>query len=240
MDAISKQLKAELIGNTTPVTYDFTQLGVCMEVMIGTPSAGIVHAAYASSIVGLCLHYYTNPVFGRENEARNLHMMTLIGSSIGENRDKIVDEMLQKPCTHMLFIDDDMGFDQECLNIALMRKMPIVLANYRRKSPSAAFTARNVDNTENIETTAEKDSLEECSFGGFGFCLIERQVLEKMPKPRFLAYYDEEMDIYTTEDKPFYAQARAIGFPAFVDHRISKKVTHNGSYTYRWDDKLAQ
>jgi hypothetical protein len=129
-----------------------------------------------------------------------------------------------------------MGFAPDCLNIALMRKMPIVLANYRRKSPTATFISRNVENTDNIETTPEKDSLEECSFGGFGFCLIERQVLDALPMPRFLAVYDPTSGVYTTEDKPFYENARAAGFQAFVDHRISKKVTHNGSYQYRYDN----
>jgi hypothetical protein len=210
-----------------------------MDVMIGTPSAGIVHAAYAMSIVGLCLHYYTTPVFGREDEPRNLHSLMLVGASIGENRDKIVDEAIKKDCSHVLFIDDDMGFDADCLNLALMRKMPIVVANYRRKSPNPTFTARNADNSGPVETTKEKNSLEECSFGGFGFCLIERQVLDAIQKPRFLAYYDETSGVYTTEDKPFYAAAKAAGFTAFVDHRISKKVTHNGSYTYKWNDKLA-
>lgn len=206
-----------------------------MKVMIGTPSAGIVHAAYASSLVGLCLHYLTHPVFGREKEPKLMNMLMLIGSSIGENRDKIVNQAIKEDCSHVLFIDDDMGFDADCLNIALMRKMPIVLANYRRKSPTATFISRNVDNSDNIVTTPEKDSLEECSFGGFGFCLIERQVLDAIPMPRFLAVYDPTSGVYTTEDKPFYEAARAAGFPAFVDHRISKKVTHNGSYQYKWD-----
>ncbi len=206
-----------------------------MDVMIATPSAGIVHAAFATSVVGLALHYFTTPVLGREKEERNLHQMMMVGASIGENRDKLVNTALDKGCTHVLFIDDDMGFDSDCLNIALMRHMPIVLANYRRKSPTAAFTARNADNTGSIETTKEKDSLEECSFGGFGFCLIERDVLEAVAMPRFLAYYEPEHQVYTTEDKPFYAAAKAAGFQAWVDHRLSKKVTHNGNYQYRWD-----
>jgi hypothetical protein len=207
-----------------------------MKVMIGTPSAGIVHAAYAMSIVGLCLQYYTTPVFGREKEERNLHSLMMVGANIGENRDKIVNQAIEKDCSHVLFIDDDMGFDSDCLNIALMRRMPIVLANYRRKSPQATFTAWNDETNKCIETTKEKDSLEACTFGGFGFCLIERQVLDAIPMPRFLARYEPEHKTYTTEDKPFFDAARKAGFQAFVDHRISKKVTHNGSYIYRWDN----
>jgi hypothetical protein len=210
-----------------------------MNVMIATPSAGIVHANYAMSLVGLCLYYYNTPVLGREKEERNLHSLMMVGASIGENRDKIVNEAIKKDCSHVLFIDDDMGFDSDCLNIALMRRMPIVLANYRRKSPAATFTAWNDETNSCIETTPEKDSLEKCTFGGFGFCLIERQVLDAVPMPRFLARYEPDHQTYTTEDRPFYEAALAAGFPAFVDHRISKKVTHNGSYTYKWNDKLA-
>jgi hypothetical protein len=63
--------------------------------MIGTPSAGIVHAAYASSLIGMCLHYLTHPILGREKEPKHMNMLMMIGSSIGENRDKIVNETIK-------------------------------------------------------------------------------------------------------------------------------------------------
>jgi hypothetical protein len=146
----------------------------------------------------------------------------------------MVDIALAKPeTTHVLFIDDDMGFEKDCLNIALSRQLPVVAGNYRRKSIAAEFTAYN-DGP--IQTTDESTSLESCYLAGFGFTLIERKVLETLPKPRFLAFYIPEKDIYTTEDLPFYEDCHKYGFETFVDHEISKRLSHNGLYSYTHDD----
>ncbi len=209
-----------------------------MKVMIGTPTAGIVHAAYAMSLTKLVLYFLGTPVFGREKEERHVIIQMLQGANIGMARDKIVESALEQNCSHVLFIDDDMGFREDCLNRAAMRQMPIVLANYRRKIPPGHFTAQNADNTGEIITNKDSRSLEECYFGGFGFCLIERQVLEATKMPRFLMYYDDVNKTYTTEDKPFFEQAHNQGFKAFVDHEISKRVWHNGSFPYSWDMDL--
>lgn len=206
--------------------------------MIGTPSAGIVHAAYTMSLSRMLLYFLQTPVFGMEKDVRELQMQMVVGANIGQNRDNIVEVALQENCSHVLFIDDDMGFEKDCLNQAAMRKMPIVLANYRRKVPPGLFTARNADNTASIITTEDSRSLEQCSFGGFGFCLIERQVLEAIPMPRFLMYYDAASKTYTTEDKPFFENVAKAGFKAFVDHELSKKVFHNGTFQYTWDTEF--
>ncbi len=119
-----------------------------------------------------------------------------------------------------------------------MRQMPIIVGNYRRKIPPGQFTARNVDNTACVETKADSESLEQCSFGGFGFCLIERKVFEAVPMPRFLMKYFPEEKTYSTEDIVFFQAASEAGFPAFVDHEISRKLVHNGTFGYSWNIEM--
>jgi hypothetical protein len=168
------------------------------------------------------------------DEPRGLGHQMMLGAAIGGHRDQMCDVALKNPeITHVLFIDDDMGFEVDCLNIALSRQVPVVIGNYRKKTPPGEFTAQLVGS---IQTTAESTSLEKCHFGGFGFALIERKVLETLPKPRFLAYYIPEIDTYTTEDLPFFEACHKFGFDTFVDHEISKRLTHNGSYSYSYDD----
>jgi hypothetical protein len=208
-----------------------------MRVMIGTPSAGIVHAAYAMSLTKMIMHYLQTPIVGHsKDEKREMQMQMVVGANIGQNRDNIVEAALKADCTHVLFIDDDMGFEQDALNVVASRQMPVVIANYRRKILPGTFTARNADNTATIVTTDESQSLEPCSFGGFGFALIERKVFEAIEMPRFLMYYDPKSKIYTTEDKPFFEKVAKAGFQAYVDHDLTKKVYHNGTFQYRWDD----
>ena len=206
--------------------------------MIATPSAGFVHADYCASLTKMILYFLQHPILGNEKEPREMMFTMMVGANIGQNREQIVEGALENDCTHVLFLDDDMGFSHDCLNMAAMRRMPIVIGNYRRKVFPGLFTARNADNTASIQTKEDSTSLEECSFGGFGFALIERQVFEAIPLPRFLMIYDAASKTYSTEDLPFYAAATKAGFQTWVDHDLSKKLRHNGSFQYTWDTEF--
>ena len=157
-----------------------------MNVAICTPTTGSVKASYTASLMAVVTYYLNHPVPGRENEERSLSYNLLIGSNIAQQRESLVEDALSDPTTtHVLFIDDDMGAKQECLNLALSRKQPIVLANYRRKAPPWAFTCRKMNEGRAIEviTNEESTGLELVSFGGFGFCLIEVGVLKELDAP---------------------------------------------------------
>ena len=67
---------------------------------------------------------------------------------------------------------------------------------------------------------------------GFGLCLIESRVFDKLQTPWFLPSYKD--GVYTTEDLPFFFHAREAGFLAYVDQDASKYVGHIGSCDYRW------
>jgi hypothetical protein len=212
-----------------------------IRVAISTPTGGRVPIQYTMSLINMVMYFLGKPVLGLENEPdHGVAFQIQVGACIGQARENMVRDFLARPeYTHLLFIDDDMTFSQDCLNIALSRQQPVVLANYRRKLPPAQFTAQRKDKDNNVfelVTKMDSTSLEPCFFGGFGFCLIERQVLEKMESPMFMMYYDKQADLYTTEDKPFFEQVHKLGFDVFVDHEISKRVAHNGFYEYTFDD----
>lgn len=212
-----------------------------LKVAICTPTAGIIHAAYCMSFTRMILYFLQTPVLGEEYSDKRVISQMQVGANIGENRDKMVDRAIEQECTHLLFIDDDMGFMPDCLNIAISRQMPIVLANYRRKSCPGYFTATtaagDISGAQMI-TTEDSTSLEQAYFGGFGFCLMEVETLKKIQKPRFLMQYFPEIDTYTTEDWPFFEKVRALGIPIFVDHEVSKRVWHCGTFNYCFDQNL--
>lgn len=210
-----------------------------INVAICTPSIGFMRTRYTTSLVRMMLHYQNTPVMGREEEPRFLSYHVIEGSMISSAREEMVDDILgMEQTTHLLFIDEDMGFRQDALNRLLMRQMPFVACNYRMKIPPCYFTTRKADDSAWLETTKDSRSLEEVLFTGMGFALIEKKVLEAVKKPRFSNEFIESYGKYTTEDRSFCIKARDAGFPVHVDHDTSKLVYHVGSYSYSWDDEF--
>jgi hypothetical protein len=186
-------------------------------------------------------HYLSHPVDGYPpNEERLMSFDMLLGSVVATSREMMIRKILEtKEFTHFCFIDDDMGFAPTILNIALSRKKPMVIANYRRRQPPWTFTARASDgNGGSVEcvTDDSKNDLEPVLFGGFGFALMETSLLEKIPQPRFSNDWVPERGIYTTEDISFMERVRATGEEVYVDHDISKLIYHVGDFIYKYDD----
>jgi len=210
-----------------------------IHVAICTPSVGFMKSRYCASLVRLIAYYQNVPVLGQENKSRHFSYHQIEGSMIGSAREVFVNDVLDLPqATHLLFIDEDMGFREDCLNILLSRQVPFVSCNYRMKVPPCDFTCRTKDDTAWMVTDASKDSLEEASMTGFGFSLIERQVLEAVKPPRFSNVWVEKYNTYSTEDRSFCHLAIEAGFGPFVDHKASKKVYHMGNYAYSYDDEF--
>lgn len=156
---------------------------------------------------------------------------------VGQARESFIDGILTLDSTHLLFIDEDMGFREDCLNIMLARQMPFVACNYRMKVPPCPFTARTEDDKGRIETDEKSVGLVPAFYTGLGFALIERRVLEAVSKPRFSNEWISEFNAYTTEDRSFCIKAREAGYPVMVDQKASKRVYHIGTWNYSWDDQ---
>lgn len=197
---------------------------------VATPSGGHVKMDFACSLANFCLYYCTVRVF--EGRGQGIVCRTSQSFSTSCNREMLVDSFLATPeSSHLLFIDDDMGFDPDAALIMIHREKPIVLANYPRKKLPIQFISIGFNNEE-IVTTAESTGLEAVAHGGFGFALIEKWVLEKMEKPRFLVPWSKAMNSWGSEDYLFCHRATEMGIPVLVDHDASKKVWHVGDTRY--------
>lgn len=208
-----------------------------INVAICTPSIGMMRTRHCSSLMRMLVHYQTHPILGLEDEERYLSYHVIEGSMVGQARESFVDDILMLNSTHLLFIDEDMGFREDCLSIMLSRQMPFVACNYRMKVPPCPFTARTKDDSGRIETNENSVGLEEALYTGMGFALIEQKVLAAVPKPRFSNEWVPHLNSYTTEDRSFCIKARDAGYPVMVDHKASKRVYHIGTWNYSWDDK---
>lgn len=206
-----------------------------LKVAACVPTAGLVNSDFAHSLAALMAyshHLRSRP--GDESIALTLLMQQT--SCIHANREALVTQALDWGCSHILFLDDDMVFSPQVLDVLLGRRQPIVVTNYTMKGTPPTFVAVGMDTKRRIVTCEQSTGLEEIHYSGFGVSLFERQVFEQTPKPWFLPRYDAENDTYTTEDLPFFEAARAAGFKCWLDHDASKLIGHRGLRTYEWRD----
>ena len=210
-----------------------------LNIAVCTPSLGQTRMSYAISLAKLVAYFATNRLLP-DLENQRMDFVACESSGISENRENLVRDSLAIPdMTHMLFIDDDMGFHWTALHVMMARRQPIVACNYRRRQPPGEFVASTIDGTQYMRVDDESTGLREAANVGFGFCLIERRVMEAMKPPRFLNIWVEKDQRYSTEDFPFFRAARELGFPVYVDLDASKRVWHEGSMQYTWRGNYA-
>jgi hypothetical protein len=130
-----------------------------------------------------------------------------------------------------------MAFERNVLHVLASRKVPYVAVNYSMKArEKPEFVALSLDAKTRLWSGEGTTGIEECNFTGFGIALIERKVIETIPRPRFLIGYNMKSDQYTTEDAPFCRKVAEAGFPIYIDHDATKLCWHMGSWAYRWSD----
>ena len=205
------------------------------DVKVLTPSTGLSRMGYTYSIAKMMMYFSQNRVYP-ECDTQKIDFDTVEGSGIGANRETLVTKALESDCTHILFIDEDTIFAPNALHVLASKRKPIVGCNYPMRFKGTGFTALTLDKKARIVTGPNSVGLEQAYYTGFGFCLIERGVFEKMARPWFLIGYNTERKIYTTEDVAFGAQLEELGIPWYVDHDASKLLTHMGSYAYHWKE----
>jgi hypothetical protein len=208
-----------------------------VKLAIGVPTAGKVAVVCAQSLIALALELTKRHLYP-ECESQSHFFLFQQSSVICGNRETMAERALADNATHLLFVDDDIGFPPAAVGQLAERKLPIVGANYRLRFPPAPFMARDMAD-QRIETAANSSGVVACDFMGFGLCLIEMAVFAALPKPWFYNEWVPEQGKHTTEDIPFFRAARRAGFPAYIDHDASKLVSHIGEYHYRYHDDFS-
>lgn len=160
------------------------------------------------------------------------------GTYVDINRCELVQDAFKDPdVTHILWLDDDMGFPADTMLHLLSRNMPFVGANYsRRKFPLEHVAVKHVGPPGvKLVTNRESKGVEQCEAIGFGVCLIRRDVIESVEFPWFDQHWDKANRRWVGEDVDFCLRATAAGFPPFVDHDLSQQVTHHGIVAHTCD-----
>ena len=178
-------------------------------------------------------------------EGNGLKLYTMAGTLIFDQREKLVDAALAEGCDAVLFIDSDMRFPSDTIDILLSRDVPIVGVNAVTRRKPTLPTALNLHVEKNDEgkiirhawhkiDSMGKEGIEPVTAVGFGVVMIRREVFEKVPKPWFDVGWGAKGII--GEDVHFCIKALDAGIQTYVDHSLSKHIGHIGTYEYRWED----
>jgi len=161
------------------------------------------------------------------------------GKPLATQREMLVEGALNWGCTHVLFIDSDNVVEtpadpNEALRLLLECNAPIVSGLYRAKKPEGfMYCMWNEHPTENLMHVIESwtGNWIQPDLIGIGFCLIRREVFEKVPKPWFK--WDKPTP---SEDFYFIKKARQEGYVVnvFTDVRSS----HIGTLAVTTDGEI--
>lgn len=134
---------------------------------------------------------------------------------------------------YMLLIDSDMTFHPTDLENLISRNVPVVSGIYRIK-PDNAWSAwvggkqsegGDWINDEYIEK--HKDKMIQGDFGGLGFCLIKKEVFDKLTPP---LWFDDQADKNYGEDVVFFRKIKAAGYDVNFD--LSVKLGHEKTFIF--------
>jgi hypothetical protein len=161
-------------------------------------------------------------------------------SYVDRARNTLCARFLRSNCTHLLFIDSDMGWDEQGLINILNSPFELTGAAYPMKNAFDKFVEGTVFDTDHAPVQDEKTGLIEASIVPAGFMLIARSCLEKLitadPENKYntlddgkeICVYnffenvvDKEKKIRFGEDISFCNKWTALGNKIYIEPRIN-------------------
>ena len=164
-----------------------------------------------------------------KKDPKNTFIIAWEGCNVHQSRINIVKRAQEGNCTHLLFIDSDMVFDDDAAEKLIARDKDIIGVNtHTRNLPSK--TTVKIHNEKGKQVYEMSDDLFECQAVGTGFMLIKMSVFDILPKPWFFYNYDDNGDMSVGSDMWFCNIAKEVGLKVYCDPTV--KVGHIGDYIY--------
>lgn len=234
---MNKRIAKMISPNGEWVEFDFSKVNL-----------GILFNTRESSdaIFNRCLH---NTLSLLRSYGINHGVTEGLGSShVGKAREFVLWAAMantKSPFTHLMWIDDDMGWDSKDVIKLITYDRDIVAAVGIRKSEEKKFCFNSLDGA------VVEDGLLEVKDVGFAFVLMKRKVIDILcasypelqyktgdGSRQFALFYDlldrsnpNELPERLGEDLSFCRRWRKIGGQVFVDPSI--ELIHSGRYEYR-------
>jgi hypothetical protein len=170
---------------------------------------------------------------GEAELATSLHFN--MGSEVTMQRQQLVEQALQTDCTHIMWIDADMQFPVDTLNILLAADKDIIAGNYSTRVPPhrpVAFKSKN-----NLDSRVfSGKGIEKVWAVGSGMMLVKREVYENVSPPHYKIEYSEDYTNLVGEDIYFCNLVNKDGYEVYISHDLSDRIAHIGTRAYTVKD----
>lgn len=207
-----------------------------LKIVIGIPTAGVVPMPFAYSLAQLVAYTAANGIKTLPEATVELSIDVAESSVWITNREQLVRRAIDNEKTHLMFLDDDMRFEPQVLEIMAGRRHKVVTCNYVIKTdPVRDFVAVSLAD-KRIPTRQQDTGIAPIAYSGFGVSLFDIDVFRNTPQPWFLPKFIADKSEYTTEDNPCFERIRATGVECYVDHDASKLVSHIGRKAFDWTE----
>lgn len=184
-------------------------------------------------------------------EARGYHVRAVPRyAAIDQGRSQMATDALMDDYEAMMWIDSDIGFDADAVDLLREHDLPMVCGIYPRKG-RRELACKLLPGTPRI-IFGEGGGLLEIRYAPMGFCYTQRAVYEQMIVHEELPVCNKQFDRitvpyfmplvlpegedhwYMSAEYSFCERARRSGFPVMADSRI--RLGHIGRHTYQWED----
>lgn len=203
-----------------------------LKVVIGFPSHDKVDAWFAYDLAELAAFSCANLL--ASGLTLEFGTTCVVGTYIESARQDLLETAIKENVSHLLWVDADMRFPKDGLLRLMAHNKEIVGTNYSKRGIPPEYTAIKkigMPSTK-LETVHDSTGLEKVEALGFGFVLFDlrlmREKIAAWPKPWFANVWREDVQKLVGEDVYFCERAREDGVKIFVDHDLSKEITHLG------------
>ena len=205
-----------------------------MKVFLATPAYnGEVSGSYASSLMLACADCARRDIEVMPNIVAN-------GAFIEIARTLLVQRFLETDCTHLFFVDADLGFDAHAFAGLVQAGVPFAAGVYRKRMAEVAFMCHVSQPEEMRGPWLRMDRV------ATGFMCLERRVLEEMSKrariqPFIGAYENVPMVFHTVYGERFIGEDYAFcdDYNALYEEGVfDQPIWVYPDITFRHDDFL--
>src|SRR5262245_45101904 len=199
-----------------------------MRLAIGGPTRDLVPASFAVDLAQLVSYtreqgpWSTNVVVG-----------FLPSTYIHVGRERFLEQALQLGATHILWLDTDMSLPPWVALQCWQHGRSIVAANYVTRQPPHRWGA--IRGEDQVPTLSSSTGLESVDGVGMGAFFMSTEVLAGLSRPWFrhgLTLLGRDIG----EDRMFCRALRDAGHEIWIDHDLSKAVSHVGQHAYAYTD----
>lgn len=211
-----------------------------MKIAICTPYYADVHAEYAYSLAKMVMRTRDATVVFNGTETRpqiEIFLMSL--STLPELRNMLLNEAFKWGANYILWADADHNFPEDALLRLLAHNLPVVGANYPKRTYPTSPTATDLDGNLlwTSEEMARNGEVSQVKSLGLGLCLLDVTIFSTLHGYALAQGQENFWPLFAMEpvrggmigigeDIYFFRRLAEAGIKSYVDHSLSWSIEH--------------